>query len=181
MKLENGRPTSPVGRNEKEWTVYELLGLLGIPFDRVDHPAASTIEALAEVDKILGTRMCKNLFLTNSNHSAYYLLLMPGDKPFKTKELSPQIGSSRLSFASPEDMEKYLHLSPGAVTVLSLAFDTENQVHLVIDRDLLKEEYIGCHPMVNTASLRIRTADILEKFLPETGHKPILVDLKGVV
>ncbi len=181
MKLENGRPVSTAGRSEKEWTVYELLSLLGISFDRVDHPAASTIEDLADVDRVLGTRMCKNLFLTNSNHSAYYLLLMPGDKPFKTKEFSPQIGSTRLSFASPADMEKYLHLTPGAVTVLSLAFDTEGAVRLLIDRDLLGEEYIGCHPMVNTASLRIKTADLLERFLPETGHTPTFVDLKGVV
>ena len=179
MKLETGRPTSQEGRSETEWTIYELLGLLGIQFDRVDHPAAATIEALADVDKILGTRMCKNLFLTNSNHSAYYLLLMPGDKPFKTKELSSQLGVARLSFASPEDMESMLGVTPGSATVLSLMNDTEHKVTLLIDTDVLKGEYIGCHPCVNTSSLKIAMRDIIDKFLVKTGHFVTEVTLVG--
>lgn len=164
-----------------EQETYARLDTLGIPYDRVDHEAAFTIEACAEIDAAFGTPMCKNLFLRNSNGSAFYLLLMPGDKPFKTKELSHQIGSTRLSFADEEHMQSMLGVMPGSVTVLGLAYDTDRQVQLLIDEDVLRAPYICCHPCVNTSSLRIETTDILEKFLPAVGHTPQIVRLTGVV
>ena len=167
------------GRREREMEVYRLLKSLEIPFQRMDHEPMATIEACRGVDEILGIHMCKNLFLCNSQKTVFYLLLMPGEKKFKTKELSKQIGSARLSFAPEEFMEEYLHISPGAVSVMGLMNDKENHVTLLIDEDVLKEEFLGCHPCVNTASLRLRTKDVLSKFLPFVGHTYRTVHLDG--
>ena len=130
-----------------------------------------------DVEKLLGIHICKNLFLCNAQKTKFYMLMMPGTKKFKTKNLSKQINSARLSFAGDEFMEKFLDITPGSVSVLGLANDTENQVQLLIDADVLKDEYIGCHPCINTSSLKIKTADLLEKILPAVHHEYILVDL----
>ena len=167
------------GRREREMEVYRLLKSLEIPFQRMDHEPMATIEACRGVDEVLGIHMCKNLFLCNSQKTVFYLLLMPGDKKFKTKELSKQIGSARLSFAPEEFMEEYLHISPGAVSVMGLMNDKENRVNLLIDEDILKEEFLGCHPCVNTASLKLRTKEVLSKFLPFVGHTYRTVHLDG--
>ena len=164
-------------RQQKELHTYDLLLKLNIPFVRVDHIAADTIEACREIKAGLGVSVHKNLFLCNRTETDFYLLLMPGDKPFKTKFLSAQIGSSRLSFASPLFMEKFLNITPGSVSVLGLANDTEKRVKLLIDRDILNEEYFGCHPCINTSTVKVKTSDILEKFLPFTGHVPTFVTL----
>ena len=177
MKLQNGRPADTTGRLEKELRCYDLLDRLGVPYERVDHAPAMTMEVCEEIDKVLEAVICKNLFLCNRQETQFYLLMMPGDKPFHTKDLSAQIGSSRLSFAKPEYMEEFLDIKPGAVSVMGLMNDTENHVQLLIDQDVLQGEWIGCHPCVNTSSLRIRTADLLEKILPATGHSPIRVTL----
>ena len=167
MKLENGRPENTEGRLEKEIRVYDFLDKLGVEYQRVDHEAAMTMEACEEIDRTLGdgTAICKNLFLCNRQETDFYLLLMPGDKPFKTKNLSAQIGSARLSFAKPEYMEKYLDITPGSVSVMGLMNDKENAVTLLVDEDVLKGEYVGCHPCVNTSSLKIKTTDVFDKFL----------------
>ena len=136
-----------------------------------------TIEACQGVDALLGMEICKNLFLCNRQKTQFYLLLMPGSKPFRTKELSAQIGSARLSFASEEYMEQFLDLTPGSVTVLGLMNDTDDHVQLLIDEDVVKDEYFGCHPCINTSSLKMKTSDILEKFLPAVHHEPIFVKL----
>lgn len=167
------------GRMQREMAVYELLEQLSIPFKRLDHEPMATIEACRGVDTLLGIHMCKNLFLCNTQKTAFYLLLMPGEKKFKTKELSKQIGSARLSFAPEEFMEEYLHISPGAVSVMGLMNDREQHVKLLIDEDILQEEFLGCHPCVNTASLRLKTKDVLEKFLPFTAHAYQTVHLTG--
>ena len=181
MELYRGSPADPAGRSDRELRAYAFLDRLGVAFDRTDHPEqpATTMEVCAEVDAILGVHICKNLFLCNRQQTDFYLLMMPGDKKFKTKELSKQINSARLSFADPEDMLKYLDIEPGAVSVMGLMNDTGHDVQLLVDEDVLKDEYIGCHPCVCTSSLKIRTADILEKFLPATGHTVRTVCLKG--
>ena len=170
MTPENGRPADLSGRTAREIAAYDFLDGLGISYTRVDHPAAATMEDCLAVEAVLGTAICKNLFLTNRQHTAYYLLLMPGDKPFKTKDLSEQIGSARLSFASPEEMERLLGTTPGSASVLGLMNDRDREVRLLIDRDILAADAIGAHPLVNTASLAIRIADLTEKILPATGH-----------
>ena len=172
--LQFGRPADFSGRLPKEQRCYELLDSLGIEYARVDHEHADTIEACHEIESTLGASICKNLFLTNRQQTEFYLLLMPGDKPFKTKLLSKQIGTARLSFASPEHMERYLDITPGSVSVLGLMND-DGKVHLVIVRDLLKDEFIGCHPCINTSTLRLRTEDVIGKLLPAVGHEYALV------
>lgn len=174
--LQFGRPADFSGRLPKEQRCYELLDSIGVEYARVDHEHADTIEACHEIESTLGALICKNLFLTNRQQTEFYLLLMPGDKPFKTKLLSKQIGTARLSFASPEHMERYLDITPGSVSVLGLMNDG-GKVHLVIDRDLLKDEFIGCHPCINTSTLRLRTEDVIGKLLPAVGHEYSLVEL----
>lgn len=176
-KIYDGRPESCTGRQERETAVYDLLDRLGIPYQRVDHEAVPTMEACREIDRLLGVEMCKNLFLCNAQKTSFYLLLMPGNKKFRTKDLSKQIHSARLSFAGEEFMEEFLHEAPGSVSVLGLMNDRQNRVRLLIDREIRESAYLGCHPCVNTSSLKIRTEDILGKFLPETAHEWTEVDL----
>ena len=177
MILEKGRPTDIGGRLEKEIRVYSFLEKLDIDFLRVDHDPAMTMEICAEIDKILGATICKNLFLCNRQQTEFYLLMMPDDKPFKTKNLSQQIGSSRLSFAGAEHMEALLDTTPGSVSVLGLMNDTENKVTLLIDEDVLKDEFFGCHPCINTSSLKIKASDLLDKIIPALGNKYQMVRL----
>ena len=176
--VTSGRPDT-TGLTPREVAVYDLLDRLNIPYRHVAHDAAETMEACAEVDTRLGTKMCKNLFLCNRQQTDFYLLMMPGDKPFKTKELSGQLGVARLSFASGEKMEELLGLLPGSVSVMGLMNDKDHAVRLLIDEDLLKADEVGVHPCLNTASLAVSVADILGKFLPVTGHKPTTVQLVG--
>ncbi|MDP4109893.1 MAG: prolyl-tRNA synthetase associated domain-containing protein [Bacillota bacterium] len=164
-------------REKKETDTYELLDKLKIPYSRADHEEAATIEACAEAEKLLGAPVCKNLFLCNTQKTNFYLLMMPGDKKFLTKELSKQIGSARLSFGDAGHMEQYLDIKPGSLSVLGLMNDREKHVKLLIDRDILKNEYFGCHPCVNTSSLKLKISDLLQKFLPYTGHEPTFVEL----
>lgn len=165
------------GRLNKEMAVYKLLEQLEVPFERVDHGEMETIKDCEEVDRVLGIPMCKNLFLCNSQKTKFYLLMMPGEKRFVTKEFCKQIGSARLSFAPAEYMEKYLNITPGSVSVMGLMNDTENNVTLYIDEDVIKEDYIGCHPCINTSSLKLRTEDVVEKFLPYVKHEMHVVQL----
>ena len=177
MVLFHGRPETAEGRPDKEMRVYNLLDSLGIEYDRTDHEAAGTMEDCLEVDKILGVIICKNLFLCNRQKTKYYLLMMPGDKQFKTRDISSQIGSARLSFAGAEEMEQFLDITPGAVSIMGLMNDAENRVQLLIDKPVMESELLGCHPCVNTASLRLKTKDVLNKFLPAVHHEAIAVDL----
>lgn len=170
MTLEHGRPENTSGRTEKEIRTYDFLDSIGVEYERVDHAPAMTMEVCDEIDRTLGALICKNLFLCNRNKSAFYLLMMPGDKQFKTKDLSAQINSSRLSFAGEEYMEKFLDITPGSVSVLGLINDKDNNVSLIIDEDVLSAEYFGCHPCINTSSLKIKTKDLTEKILPAAQH-----------
>ena len=169
MILEKGRPQNGEQRSDVENEVYDFLDSAGVIFERADHEPAMTMEVCAKIDEVLDALICKNLFLCNRQKTSFYLLMMPGDKPFKTKDLSAQINSSRLSFAEPCDMEKYLRTTPGSASVLGLIFDSEREVRLLIDEDVLKNEYFGCHPCVNTSSLRIKTSDLTEKILKKLG------------
>lgn len=175
--LYEGRPADTAGRLAREIATYDLLDQLHIVYRRVDHDPAKTIADCAAVDRLLGVDMCKNLFLCNAQKTAFYLLMMPGDKPFRTKDLSHQIQSARLSFADAAHMEAFLNISPGAVSVMGLMNDAERRVRLLIDRDVVAQRDIGCHPCVNTSSLAIRTEDLLERFLPHVGHTPVFVTL----
>lgn len=180
MELVKGRPVDITGRQEREIKVYDLLDQLGIDYERTDHEEANTMEACNEIDRVLNTVICKNLFLCNRQETQFYLLMMPGEKPFKTKDLSAQIQSARLSFAKPEYMETFLHIKPGAVSIMGLMNDIDNRVQLLIDREVIESEYLGCHPCVSTSSLKIKTKDILERYLPAVHHDAKIVELPEV-
>ena len=173
MELVNGRPGDCTGRMDKEIRCYDLLDALGIDYQRIDHEATMTMEACAAVDEVL----CKNLLLCNRQETVFYLLMIAGDKHFKTSALSKQIGSSRLSFADGAYMEEFLDITPGSLSVLGLMNDRENRVQLLMDEDILAGEFFGCHPCINTSSLRLRTKDLMEKIIPAMGHEPRLVTL----
>ena len=179
MVLYNGRPENTDGRLLREVRTYDFLDGLGVEYQRTDHEPANNMEACNVIDAVLGVIICKNLFLCNRQKTRFYLLMMLGDKKFKTKELSSQINSARLSFADPEDMLKYLDIEPGAVSIMGLMNDHDHAVQLLIDEDVLADEYIGCHPCVRTSSVKLRTADLIEKFLPAVGHKYTTVHLVG--
>ena len=177
MEIVHGRPLDTAARLEKEIRVYDLLDQLGIAFERVDHEAAMTMEDCAAVDAILGTIICKNLFLCNRQKTQFYLLMMPADKPFHTKDITSQIGSARLSFATPDYMEQFLDITPGSVSIMGLMNDKENRVQLLIDKPVVECEKLACHPCINTSSILMDTQAVLEKFLPAVHHEAIIVDL----
>ena len=179
MYLSPVYTAAPAVADERVGTVFAALDSLGIPYIRFEHDATATMEDCAAVGEALEGTICKNLFLCNRQQTAFYLLLMPGDKPFKTKNLSAQIGSARLSFAKPEYMEKYLDITPGSVSVMGLMNDTEGKVQLLIDEDVMKDPYFGCHPCINTSSLKIRTSDLIAKIIPALKHAPKMVKLPG--
>ena len=177
MELQKGRPVDESGREAKEIRVYDFLDRMGVEYSRIDHEPAFTMEVCQEIDKVLGATICKNLFLCNRQKTAFYLLMIPGDKVFKTKELSHQIGSARLSFGEQEFMEEFLDITPGAASVMGLMNDTENRVRLLVDEDVLKGEFLGCHPCVNTSSLKLRTEDVFGKLIQEMHHDMTVVKL----
>ena len=175
MVLVEGRPVDCTGRLAKEVRVYDLLDSLGVRYQRIDHEPAMTMEACAEIDRVLDATICKNLLLCNRQCTSFYLLMLPGEKSFKTSVFSKQIGSSRLSFADPQYMEEFLDITPGSVSVMGLMNDKDHHVELMMDEDILKGEYIGFHPCINTSSLRLKTADLMEKVIPAMGHEQRIV------
>lgn len=179
MQLYKGRPQSDDNRLEKEIRVYDLLDSLNIEYYRIDHLPANTMEVCKGIDEVLGATICKNLFLCNRQKTKFYMLMMPDDKPFKTKELSSQINSARLSFAGEEYMQKFLDTTPGSVSVMGLMNDSKNNVRLLVDEDVLKGEYVGCHPCINTSSLKIKTEDVFGVFLKAVHHEMTVVHLEG--
>ena len=177
MKLQNGRPADTTGRLEKELRCYDLLDRLGVPYERVDHAPAMTMEVCQEIDRVLNAVICKNLFLCNRQKTQFYLLCMEPDKPFHTKDLSAQIGSARLSFAPEEKLWELLHCTPGSATILGLANDADHQVRLLMERGVYEAPFLSCHPCICTSSLKLKMSDVLAKLLPHTGHEITVVDL----
>ncbi|HIU68041.1 MAG TPA: prolyl-tRNA synthetase associated domain-containing protein [Candidatus Caccomorpha excrementavium] len=177
MILNHGRPDSVDGRLKKEIKVYDVLDSLGMEYEQIDHAPAMTMEVCRDIDEALGATICKNLFLCNRQKTQFYLLMIPGDKAFHTKEISSQIRSARLSFGDPEFMEEFLDITPGAVSVMGLMNDTGNHVRLLVDEDILKGEFLGCHPCVNTSSLKLRTRDVFGTFLNAVHHDMTVVHL----
>lgn len=176
--LEKGRPQNESGRLPKEIRCYDLLDSLGIAYERIDHPAAETMEVCAAIDQALGAMICKNLFLCNRQQTDFYLLMIPGDKVFKTKDLSKQLGVARLSFADADHMAQLLDITPGSVSLLGLMNDKENRVRLLVDEEVLGDAFLGCHPCINTSSLKLRTADAFGPLLTALHHTMTVVKLE---
>lgn len=177
LELMNGRPADTAGRLEKEIRTYDFLDKLGVEYQRIDHEAAMTMDVCADIDAALQATICKNLFLCNRQETDFYLLLMPGDKKFKTKDLSAQLGIARLSFAKENYMEEFLDITPGSVSVMGLMNDREKRVRLCIDEEILEGAEIGCHPCINTSSIKFATKDLVEKVIPAMGHEMTVVKL----
>lgn len=195
LTIYQGRPQDVTGRHIREVRVYDFLDRLGIAYDRLDHEPAMTMEVCAQIDTAFERMtldememvcpeerashpiICKNLVLCNRQKTSFYLLMMPGDKKFLTKDLSAQINSARLSFAGEEDMLRLLDVTPGSATVLALMNDVEGRVQLLIDNDVLQSQWVGCHPCMNTSSLRFKTSDLVNVILPALAHEPIVVTL----
>ncbi|MDO4191596.1 MAG: prolyl-tRNA synthetase associated domain-containing protein [Bacteroidales bacterium] len=176
-KLQSGHPENIEGRSERELRCYNWLDAHHINYESFDHDASFTMDVCAEFDTILNATTCKNLFLCNRQKTKFFLLMIPGEKKFLTKDISQQIGSARLSFASADDMLKYLDTEPGSVSLLGLMNDNTKTVQLLIDNDVLKCEYIGIHPCVNTTSLRLSVDELINKVVPALEHTPIMVTL----
>lgn len=177
FELMHGRPENLSGRLDKEIRTYEFLDSLGIEYQRIDHEAAMTMEACEEIDRALQATVCKNLFLCNRQETQFYLLMMPGDKKFKTKDLSAVLGVARLSFANERYMEELLDLTPGSVSVMGLMNDRENRVRLIMDEEVLQGMEIGCHPCINTSSIKFKTEDLMEIILPAMQHEATVITL----
>lgn len=177
MNLQIGRPITKERRLDKEVRTYDLLDKLNIYYERVDHDPAMTIEACKDVEKVLGATICKNLFLCNTQKTNFYLLVMPGEKKFQTKVVSKLLGVARLSFAPEEYLLEFLDITPGSVSIMGLMNDNEKRVRLLVDSELLKDEYFACHPCINTSSMKIKTEDIFEKYLPAIGVEPTVLDI----
>ena len=176
--LYDGRPQDSGSRPDNENKCYDFLDGLGVAYQRIDHEPSVTMEMCREVKSIMGLTVCKNLFLTNRSGKELYLLLMPGEKPFRTSIVSKLIGASRLSFATPERMEQYIGTTPGSASILGLMFDTEKKVRLIIDEEVFDGEYFGCHPCRNTSSLKIRTSDMKSIVIPALGHEPTYIRIE---
>ncbi len=155
-------------RSVEEEAVYDVLSALEIPFERVDWLPED--EGSENVYQALGIMRLKNLLLCNAQKTKFYLLVMPASVPFKSNVLSKQLGTPRFSFAPEENLRELLHVKPGSASILGLHNDKDRVVNLCIDERVLEQEYYGCHPCVNTTSLKIKTDDILNKFLVHTGH-----------
>lgn len=177
LKLEHGRPENTEERLEKEVRVYDFLDKLHVQYDFVDHEAADNMEVCAQIDRALQAMICKNLFLCNRKETQFYLLMIPANKKLNTRELSDQLGTSRLTFAKESYMQEFLDITPGSVSVLGLINDHEKRVQLLVDRQVMDSDYIGCHPCINTTSLRIREQDMWDVVIPAMQHEPIFVDL----
>lgn len=172
-----GRPSTSDGRSATEIRTYDFLDGQGVSYTTITHPAAYTMEDCEAVEKEMGAMIPKNLFLCNRQQTQFYLLVLPGNKVFKTKYLSSQLGCARLSFANEQQMVSLLGIHPGAVSPMGLINDTKKQVLLVIDKDLLTANALGFHPCVNTATIRLKMSDVIEKVALATGHDYRVVEL----
>ncbi|MBO5495601.1 MAG: prolyl-tRNA synthetase associated domain-containing protein [Eubacterium sp.] len=157
--------------------VYETLDALEIPFERVDNTPAVTMEDCIEIDEKLKVKTVKTLFLCNRQKTAFYLFVTAGDKPFVTKDFGKALGVSRVSFAPAELLDSMLDTKPGATTVLSTVLDTDNSIRVVIDSEVTGYEYYGCTDGTATSYMRLKTEDVLNKYLPYTNHEYTVIEV----
>lgn len=171
-----GKPKDLDKRQEKERKCYEFLEKIGLDYEVVDHEEASDMDKCLEIETVLGVKICKNIMLCNRQETRFFIFMMPGDKKYVTKDVSKKIGMSRLSFAKEEHLKDYLNVTPGSVSVLGLLNDIDNRVELVIDRDVIGQNHIRCHPCVNTSTLKIKTDDFLTRIIPALNKEALIID-----
>lgn len=169
FKLYDGRPVGEACV-DMETKAYDFLDRLEIRYKTLKHPAAFTIDECKKIRDEIHAPVFKNLFLTNRQQTKFYLLVMLGEKPFKTKYLSAQIGSARLSFADEAHMQRFLGVTPGSVTPIGIMNDFGKDITVLLDEDLRRHDDFACHPCINTASVVLSLHDLTDRILPATGH-----------
>ena len=160
----------PAYESPLQQTVYETFARLGIPFGRVDTDPGLTMEDCQHIDRKIGVRIVKTIFLCNRQQTAFYLYVTTDDKPFVTREFCGALGIPRVSFASAEKLEELTGVKVGATTVLSAILPSAASVQLVMDRDVAESEWFACTDGTATCFVKIRTKDLLDKYLPASGH-----------
>lgn len=150
--------------------IFSTLEQLNIAYERLNHPPVYTNDQARELAPGGKGSPAKNLFLRDRKGKRHFLVIFDERKELNLAELAKQMNTSRLSFASPERLMNHLGIEPGAVSPLALINDTDHAVELWCDEDILEEEYIQCHPLINTATLILSVAD-LKRFLDHTGHQ----------
>lgn len=174
-EIKQTRP--PVFKTPLQQLVYEMLEERGVKYERVDNDPAITMEDCIRIDERLNMKTVKTLFLCNRQQTNFYLVVTTAGKPFKTKDLSAALAISRLSFAPVELLRSMLGTDIGATTIFGLMLDEKMEVQLVIDNDILAEEWYGCSDGTTTSYLKLGTAWVINDFIPSTGHTPKLVQL----
>lgn len=152
--------------------ILQRLKELGIQYELIEHKAVFNMEEMDALGKdfFKGAAICKNLFLRDQKGKRHFLVTMKEEKQANLAEIAKSCLVTKLSFASEERLKKYLNLTPGAVTPLAIINDEQKAVEVILDKDLFKEEKIGVHPGVNTATVIISPAD-LEKYIKANGNK----------
>ncbi len=163
--------------NELEKEVYGKLNELNISFDRVDNDVVESMEECLEIDKKLGTEIRKTIIVCNEKKTQFYLIVLPSEKRFDSKEFRNKMECSRVSFAKVEDMERVLGVLPGSATVMSVIKDNDNIVQVVIDKEVADEEFFGCNTGANTRHIKIKTKDLIDVILPNLNHEPKIIEL----
>ncbi len=166
-----------MGREFNSRHALSLLDSLGIKYGHMKHGPVFKMTDLDDVSVLLGAPFFKNLLICNRQKTEFFLLLLDGDKPFKTSLVSKLLGASRLSFADEDDLKRLLGVQSGGANPISLMFDEQKLVKLAVDSDILRREYVCLHPCTNRESIKIRTVDLMEHVLPATGHEPIVLDI----
>lgn len=163
------------GKNVTQDKVFDLLDQLKIPYECVENEVVETMEECKELDEVLGTEIRKSLFLRNQKKTAFFLVVLPAEKQLDIKELGKKLGAGKLSFASEEYMVKYLGCHPGSASVMGTINDEEDYVKVIFDKEVADAEWFGCNPGINTAHLKLKTRDLLNKFLPKIYHKAEII------
>lgn len=178
MKFSEIYTSAPLEeRSSLEMKTYQILDKLNIKYERIDHEAVSSMEECVEVNKKLKVEIRKNIFLCNSKKTTFFLFVLPANKPFDTKKFCQKLGLSHVSFANEEYMEKYLGTKPGSATIMGLLCDEDDYVQVILDKEIIEEEYFGCNPGQNTSHIKIKTEDLLKKFLPYVKHRPKIIEM----
>lgn len=164
-------------QNDLQREVYETLEKLSIPYYRVDTDEAITMEDCVAIAEKLNTPVVKTLLLCNRQQTDFYLFVTTSDKPFSTKNFSRAMEISRVSFASPEQLESMLGTKVGSASVLSLLHDPQHRVHLVMDRQALIEPWYGCSDTTTTGYMKLVTDELLHTFLPYVDHLPTIINI----
>ena len=164
-------------KTELHEMVYNTLEALEIPFERVDTDEAITMEDCVEIGKKLDTSIVKTLFLCNRQKTNFYLFVTTEDKPFVTKDFSRALEISRVSFASPEMLFDMLGTKVGSATALSCVFDKENKVKIILDKDAVSSEWYGCSDGTTTGYMKLKTEDLINKYLPFSNHIPTIIEI----